>query len=99
MSHLLSYFGLPARTLIVLTQCSLLSACETDPIQMGSASGASMLATVGGELSGYSSTPQGKVITAAFVNTLNQTVLSLRSYQLQQNKSLLSKGRQPKVGS
>ncbi|PAT38008.1 peptidoglycan-binding domain-containing protein [Vandammella animalimorsus] len=37
----------------------------------------------GGGLGGYSSTPQGKVITAAFMDAYNQMVVSLRGYSSQ----------------
>ena len=38
---------------------------------------------IGGQLGGYQSTPQGKVITAAFMDAFNQMVISLRNYKAQ----------------
>jgi curli biogenesis system outer membrane secretion channel CsgG len=52
----------------------------------------------GGGLGGYSNTPQGKVIAAAFMDAYNQTVIALRSYKPQQVKGGLGKGGTLKVG-
>jgi len=47
---------------------------------------------VGGAAGAYSSTPQGKIITAAFMDSYNQMVRSLRSYQAQSVKGGLGTG-------
>ncbi|MFM9902878.1 MAG: CsgG/HfaB family protein [Polaromonas sp.] len=39
--------------------------------------------TGGGSVGGYSNTPQGKVVAAAFMDAYNQMVVSLRSYKAQ----------------
>lgn len=52
----------------------------------------------GAGLSGYSTTPQGKVITAAFMDAYNQMVRALRNYKSQEVKGDLGKGGQLKIG-
>lgn len=52
----------------------------------------------GAGLSGYSNTPQGKVLSAAFMDAYNQTVKSLRNYKAQEVKGGLGKGGKLKVG-
>jgi hypothetical protein len=47
---------------------------------------------VGGAAGAYSNTPQGKIITAAFMDSYNQMVRSLRSYQAQSVKGGLGTG-------
>lgn len=55
------------------------SAAKTDIGGFGSLFGGS----AGAGLSGYSNTPQGKVISAAFMDAFNQMVVSLRNYKAQ----------------
>jgi len=55
------------------------SASKTDFGGFGSLFGGS----AGGGLGGYQNTPQGKVITAAFMDAYNQMVRALRSYKAQ----------------
>jgi curli biogenesis system outer membrane secretion channel CsgG len=55
------------------------SASKTDLSIFGGLLGGS----AGGGLGGYSNTPQGKVISAAFIDAYNQMVVSLRNYQTQ----------------
>ncbi len=55
------------------------SASKTDFGGMGALFGG----VAGGGLGGYQNTPQGKVITAAFMDAYNQMVRSLRSYKAQ----------------
>jgi curli biogenesis system outer membrane secretion channel CsgG len=52
----------------------------------------------GAGLSGYSNTPQGKVLSAAFMDAYNQTVKALRNYKAQEVKGGLGKGGKLKVG-
>ncbi|WP_156802310.1 CsgG/HfaB family protein [Leeia oryzae] len=52
-----------------------------------------------GSIGGYSNTPQGKVIAAAFMDAFNQMVRSLRNYKAQEVKGGLGKGGQLKVGA
>jgi len=52
-----------------------------------------------GGLGAYSNSPQGKVIVAAFADSYNQMVKSLRNYKAQQVKGGLGKGGQLKVGN
>ena len=40
-------------------------------------------ASAAGGIGGYSRTPQGKVIAAAFMDSYNQLVISLRNYKAQ----------------
>ncbi len=53
--------------------------------------------TAGG-LGGYTNTPEGKVITAAFADSYNQMVSALRNYKAQTVKGGLGKGGKLKVG-
>ena len=55
------------------------SASKTDLSIFGGLMGGS----AGGGLGGYSNTPQGKVISAAFIDAYNQMVISLRNYRAQ----------------
>ena len=48
---------------------------------------------------GFTNTPQGKVITAAFADSYNQMVQALQNYQVQTVKGGLGKGGQLKVGN
>jgi len=52
-----------------------------------------------GGLGAYSNSPQGKVLVAAFADSYNQMVRSLRNYKAQQVKGGLGKGGQLKVGN
>jgi curli biogenesis system outer membrane secretion channel CsgG len=58
------------------------------------------LAGIGGgaALGGYTNTPQGKVIAAAFFDAYNGMVVSLRQYKAQEVKGGLGKGGQLPVG-
>ena len=58
------------------------------------------LAGIGGAaaLGGYTNTPQGKVIAAAFMDAYNGMVVSLRQYRAQEVKGGLGKGGQLPVG-
>ena len=47
---------------------------------------------------GFTNTPEGKVITAAFVDSYNQMVKALRNYKAQKVKGGLGKGGRLKVG-
>lgn len=71
------------------------SASKTDFGGMG----ALFSASAGGSLGGYSNTPQGKVIAAAFMDAYNQTVRALRNYKPQEVKGGLGKGGLLKVGN
>lgn len=51
-----------------------------------------------GSVRGFTNTPQGKVITAAFADSYNQMVKALRNYRAQTVKGGLGKGGQLKVG-
>jgi curli biogenesis system outer membrane secretion channel CsgG len=51
----------------------------------------------GGALGGFTNTPEGKVITAAFADSYNQLVQALRNYTAQQVKGGLGKGGTLKV--
>jgi len=53
----------------------------------------------GAAAGGYSNTPQGKVITAAFVDSYNQMVRSLRNYKAQTVKGGLGKGGRLGIGN
>lgn len=55
------------------------SASKTDWGGFGSIFGSS----AGGSVGGYTNTPQGKVIAAAFMDAFNQMVVSLRNYKAQ----------------
>jgi curli biogenesis system outer membrane secretion channel CsgG len=52
----------------------------------------------GGALGGYTNTPQGKIIAAAFMDSYNQMVRSLRNYKAQEVRGGLGKGGRLKVG-
>lgn len=54
--------------------------------------GAAFGGSLGGGAGGYAKTPQGKVITAAFADSFNQMVKSLRNYKAQQVKGGLGTG-------
>jgi hypothetical protein len=49
-------------------------------------------------LGGYQSTPQGKVIAAAFMDGYNNMVIALRNYRAQEVQGGLGKGGTLKVG-
>ena len=51
-----------------------------------------------GSLSGFSRTPEGKATVAAFVDSYNSMVISLRNYRAQEVKGGLGRGGQLKVG-
>jgi hypothetical protein len=51
----------------------------------------------GGGISGYSDTPEGKIVTAAFMDSYNQMVESLRNYQAQNVQGGLGTGGTLKV--
>ena len=51
----------------------------------------------GGSLGGFTNTPEGKVITAAFADSYNQMVKSLRNYRAQTVEGGLGKGGTLKV--
>jgi curli biogenesis system outer membrane secretion channel CsgG len=53
---------------------------------------------VGGGAGGFTNTPEGKVLTAAFVDSYNQMVKSLRNYKAQEVKGGLGKGGNLKIG-
>lgn len=55
--------------------------------------------TAGGAIGGYSTTPEGKIITAAFIDSYNGMVRSLRSYTAQSVRGGLGKGGSLKVGN
>lgn len=71
------------------------SASKTDWGGMGALFGSAG----GGAVGGYSKTPQGKVIAAAFMDAYNQMVRSLRNYKAQEVKGGLGKGGRLKVGN
>jgi len=48
--------------------------------------------------SGFTNTPEGKIITASFVDSFNQMVRALRNYKVQTVKGGLGKGGKLKVG-
>jgi curli biogenesis system outer membrane secretion channel CsgG len=52
----------------------------------------------GGGAGAFTNTPEGKVLTAAFADSYNQMVNSLRNYKAQQVKGGLGKGGNLKVG-
>jgi curli biogenesis system outer membrane secretion channel CsgG len=60
--------------------------------------GAGWTGSVAGGARGYTDTPEGKVITAAFADSYNQMVKSLRNYKAQKVKGGLGKGGKLKVG-
>jgi hypothetical protein len=51
-----------------------------------------------GSAGGFTKTPEGKVITAAFADSYNQMVKALRNYKAQTVKGGLGKGGKIKVG-
>jgi len=51
-----------------------------------------------GRASGFTNTPQGKLLVAAFADSYNQMVRALRNYKSQQVRGGLGKGGQLKVG-
>ena len=51
-----------------------------------------------GALGGYSNTPEGKALAAAFANAYNNLVVAMRDYQPQQVRGGLGKGGTLKVG-
>ncbi|MCF2947185.1 hypothetical protein L0668_03635 [Paraglaciecola aquimarina] len=53
---------------------------------------------VAGGARGFSSTPEGKIITAAFADSFNQMVKALRNYKAQQVKGGLGKGGRLTIG-
>jgi hypothetical protein len=53
---------------------------------------------VGGGAGGYTNTPEGKVLAAAFADSFNQMIRALRNYKAQQVKGGLGKGGNLKVG-
>ncbi|MGA7950569.1 MAG: CsgG/HfaB family protein [Thiobacillaceae bacterium] len=53
---------------------------------------------VGGGAGGFTNTPEGKVLTAAFVDSYNQMVKSLRNYKAQEVKGGLGKGGNLRIG-
>ena len=60
--------------------------------------GAGWTGSVAGAARGYTDTPEGKVITAAFVDSYNQMVRALRNYNAQTVEGGLGKGGKLKVG-
>jgi curli biogenesis system outer membrane secretion channel CsgG len=70
------------------------SASKTDLGGFGALAGISGAAGLGG----YTNTPQGKVIAAAFMDAYNGMVISLRQYKAQEVKGGLGKGGQLPVG-
>ncbi|KAF0190179.1 MAG: peptidoglycan-binding domain 1 [Desulfobulbaceae bacterium] len=74
------------------------SASKTDIGGFGSLFGGTGGGAGGVGLSSYNNTPQGKVITAAFMDAYNNIVRSLRQYKAQEVKGGLGKGGQLKVG-
>lgn len=55
--------------------------------------------SAGGALGGYTRTPEGKIIVAAFADSYNNMVKALRNYKAQEIKGGLGKGGKLKVGS
>lgn len=68
---------------------------KTDFNLSGWASGSS----AGGALGGYTNTPEGKVILAAFADAYNNLVRDMRNYRTQEVKGGLGKGGRLKVGN
>ena len=52
----------------------------------------------GGGVGGFTNTPEGKVLTAAFVDSYNQMVKAVRNYKAQKVEGGLGKGGKLKVG-
>ena len=74
------------------------SASKADWNLMGGLFGGTAGGGGGAGAGGYSKTPQGKVLAAAFMDAYNQLVQSLRNYKAQQVKGGLGKGGRLKVG-
>ena len=55
--------------------------------------------SAGGSLGGYTKTPEGKIIVAAFADSYNNMVQALRNYKAQEVKGGLGKGGRLKVGN
>ncbi len=55
------------------------------------------LASLGGAAGGYSNTPEGKVIVAAFTDSLNNLIVSVKNYKAQNVKGGLGTGGNLKV--
>ena len=53
---------------------------------------------LGGGAGGFTNTPEGKIITAAFMDSYNQLVQAVRNYNAQTVKGGLGKGGSLKVG-
>ena len=51
-----------------------------------------------GGAGGFTNTPEGKIVVAAFIDSYNQMVRSLKDYKAQQVKGGLGKGGNLKVG-
>ena len=51
-----------------------------------------------GGLGGYTNTPEGKVLVAAFIDSYNQLVKSVRNYKAQEVKGGLGRGGNLRVG-
>ncbi|MGM0552997.1 MAG: CsgG/HfaB family protein [Pseudomonadota bacterium] len=60
--------------------------------------GGGFFSGLGAGARGYTDTPQGKVLTAAFMDSYNQMVRSLRNYQSQEVEGGLGRGGQLEVG-
>ena len=56
-------------------------------------------AMAGGGIGGYANTPEGKILTAAFIDSYNQMVRSLRGYRAQEVNGGLGKGGNLSVGN
>ncbi len=54
---------------------------------------------LGGGAAGFTNTPEGKVLTAAFADSYNQMVKALRNYRAQEVKGGLGKGGTLKIGN
>ncbi len=58
-----------------------------------------LLSGTGAGVGGFTKTPEGKIIAAAFADSYNQMVVALRNYKAQNVKGGLGKGGQLKVGN
>jgi hypothetical protein len=74
------------------------SAKNWDFAGFGGAAGFFGAGGAGGAVGAYSTTPEGKIITAAFIDSYNQMVRSLRNYTAQEVRGGLGKGGNLKVG-
>lgn len=74
------------------------SAKNFDFSLFGAAAGVGPGGAAGGGGGGFTNTPEGKVITAAFVDSYNQMVKALRNYKVQDVKGGLGKGGALGVG-